>query len=729
MFKKTVVLISMLASLLAFGSLQAQSISFPTDSVKGPMCVVMDSVRHLAVPLSPKHSTFNIVITDGLAEITLTQLFVNDYGVINDIAYVFPLPHDAAIHAMTMEYRDSIYKAVIYEKQEAKQIYDSIVKTGGTAAILLQERPNVFQQRLANIAFEDSAWVQIKLTMPLEYNDGVYEMAIPTMVAKRYQSAGASPVPSSGQLWNPPADRDGQTLQINVLLQTGFSVSQLQSPTHPIEILEIDMVRPRLEDRRVITKDTRLDLPYNQGAVLKSMATYPNKDYVLRFSRAAADLDFTVASYFDTTLKTGYFYSNIFPDTSVFIGDRSKLDVVLLIDVSGSQNGWPLAKEKEIALTILDKLTPDDHLTVLSFSDNVSWCFGAGQSVPVTAENIARAREFISGLSTLGGTNLLAGVRAALGTAGSEGHDRFFIFLTDGFITNETAILDEIKNHPTTPTVFTFGAGNSLNRFFLDEAAKVGNGVSTEITQTEAVEPIVIKVWEKIESPQLRDITITMSGLDQAQLLLPQGTMLYRGLPVTLFGVYTEGGSHTVTITGTKAGAPVTLTKEVDLASGPTGNRMLPQVWARQMIRRLRLEEGTTTANKSHIIELSKQYQVLSDYTAFLAISPALATDDNRISQPTAVFEKAAGDVLAGVSVRMINRQLLIEATEGVYIEEVRIYDMAGRLVFRLPVANRRCTRFSWDGIMKNGMRLAKGRFILKIKTTGGFITRPLIWR
>ncbi len=205
--KKTFFLITATVSLLFdIVTVQGQSITIPSDSVKGPMCVIIDSVTKTAIPLSPKHSAYNVIVTDGLAEISLTQLFVNYYGVIKDIAYVFPLPHEAAVHAMSMEYRDTVYKA---------------------------------------------------------------------------------------------------------------------------------------------------------------------------------------------------------------------------------------------------------------------------------------------------------GVQAALSVSSPAGYRRFFVFLTDGFITNESAIIDAIKNHPSSPTIFTFGAGNNLNRYFLDEAAKVGNGVSTEITANEAVAPIVDAVWNKIESPQL----------------------------------------------------------------------------------------------------------------------------------------------------------------------------------------------------------------------------------
>ena len=706
----------------------AQSIMIPADSAKGPMCIVIDSAHRVAVPLSPNKSQYNVVITDGIAQVKLSQMFVNDYGVIKDIVYVFPLPHEAAVHAMAMEYKGKLYSAEIYEKQDAQAKYDSVVQSGGNAALLLQDRPNVFQQRLANIAFHDTAWISIELSMPLSYNNGTFEFALPTMVAERYQSQNASTVLSSGTGWNPPPNRDGQSLDINVLVQTGFPVTHLTSPTHDIAVSSIDEVKSELVNRQVIRGETVLSMPYSSGVLLQKVSTYPNKDFVLRFDRAGAGMDMTAASYYDTTLKTGYFYANIFPDTGLFSGERPKLDIVILIDISGSQGGWPLAKEKEIANKILDNLTSEDRFTVLSFESSVSWCFGKA-SVVATEENIGKARTFINGLAASGGTNLLAGIKEALEIGAGNAYSRFFVFLTDGQITNEDAIFTAIREHPTAPTIFTFGAGNNLNRYFLDEAAKVGNGVSTEITENENVPPIVESVWNKIESPQLANVTVTCAGLDRQQLLFPNGTMLYKGSPVTMFGVYDQGGTRTVTITGIRNGETVTLAKELTLASVPNANTMIPRIWAKQMISKLRLEEGTGTKNKNHIIELSKQYQVLSDYTAFLAINPVDVTEDNSISggMVSAVIDKSAVGLGRAVMVHQTSEILEIELAAGNSLLELTIYDISGRCMIRVPVSLRqRCHRFLWDRLFTNGKKLARGHYILKIRTTQGLITRHL---
>lgn len=707
------------------------------EEVKGPVCVISDTAQDIASTLSPRKSTYNVLVADGLAHVSLKQMFVNDFGDIDDIAYIFPLPHEASVHAMQMKYGDSVYVAKIFEKQKAQEIYDSIVNEGGNAALLLQDRPNVFVQHLANIGLNDTAYIKIKLTLPLKYNNGEYELSIPTMVAQRFQSEGASPVGSSG-LWNPPPDRDGQSLEINVLLQTGFSIKGLESPTHPIEEAQVHTVKDLLVENDVIEAEAEPQLPFCSGMLLSPVNTYPNKDFVLRFSREEATRDFSVATYYDVSESKGYYFCTIFPDTALLSSsDRADLDIVLLIDISGSQGGWPIEREKEISSMIVNKLRETDHMTVLSFSNSVQWCFGEGESVPATNENVEAAHAFISGLEASGGTQLLDGVKAALSTQNTTDNERYFIFLTDGFITNETAILDEIKNHPTQPTVFTFGAGNNLNRYFLEESARVGNGFASEVTENESVEGFVNDAWNKIESPQLSNLAISFSGNNTEDMLMPLGNRLYRGCPVVAYGTYTGGGQKTVTVSGYMDGEPVSFSKEVTFASLLNFNPMVPQMWAKQKIRQLQIEEGTTESNKEEIIELSVKYQVLSEYTAFLAADPQSEYD--YIANPSRsdsgqligmpLEARKMEPLLSGIrDIRIHAGLLTVEAQKGDFIREIMIYDLQGRCVFRMTNAPTDLERFVWDGRTLRGGKLPKGKYVMRIRTVHTVKTHLISW-
>ena len=727
-------------------SIAANPVYVPIDSVKGPVCIISDTALQFAAPLSPSRSIYDVIVADGLAQITLFQTFVNDYGKIDDIAYIFPLPNDASVHAMEMKYRDSVYTAEIYEKAQAQTIYDSVVAAGGKAAMLLQSRPNVFVQHLANLAKGDTAYIKIKLTMPLKFNNGTYELSIPTMVAERYQSVNASPVGSSGRFWNPPPDREGQTLQINVLIQTGFPITGLQSPTHPLTASPYSEAKPLLVERGVVGDASALDLPYGTGVFLQQVETYPNKDFVLRFSRAQATRDLSVASYYDPAKSKGYFFCTIFPDTTLFEAkERPSMDIVLLVDISGSQSGWPIQKEKEIASLIIDRLQPNDRLTLLSFNTVVTWCFDNTQSVAATPENIEKARTFINGLEASGGTDLLSGVQSALSSESGAEPARYFVFLTDGFITNETAIFDAIRTHPSSPTIFTFGAGNNLNRYFLEESARIGNGFASEVTADESAEYFVSDAWNKMESPQLQDLSVSFSGSQPENVLMPLGNRLYRGCPVVVYGTYASGGNSAITISGLKNGETVSFTKEIPLASGPTTSSMLPQMWARQMIRKLGIEQGTATTNKSQIIELSLAYQVLCEYTAFLAYKPqaaqaemadmsaafSVALPGQKMAIDNDHFDKnviGSDSKSATPTVRLNNGSLIVSCTQGDRIVEIALYDLRGRLIRRIANFTAITTRVQWDGIGTNGARLPPGRYLIRIRTTAAVTTQMVAW-
>jgi hypothetical protein len=310
-------------------------------------------------------------------------------------------------------------------------------------------------------------------------------------------------------------------------------------------------------------------------------------------------------------------------------------------------------------------------------------------------------------------------------------HERFFVFLTDGFIGNESAIFETIQEHPTNPTIFTFGAGNNLNHHFLEQAARVGNGYATPVTHSEAVEPLVSAAWNKIESPALKNVSIDFGTLGAGDVIVPNGTNLYAGSPFPAYGRYSQGGEYSVTIRGFRRGQPVTINRTISFAQAENTNSMLPQVWARQAIGELRMEEGTTLSNKERIIELSTEYQVLSKYTAFLALNAVSVDEAGSISdsfrEATPVRDASLPPDVTSISLRLNNGRLLIDLPAGARITGMAIYDLRGRLVFRFDGSD--AGRFTWDGIMAGGARMRPGRYVVVIHTSVGILKRTIAWR
>ncbi len=738
--------------LLGVGETRAQ---IPLDSLHGPICGMIDPDTKTQVAISPVFTRVNVVITDAIAQATVTQRFVNPFRLKTEVVYLFPLPDQGAVHGMKYQYHDSLYVAQIMEKAKAQAKYDSIKQSGGQAALLLQERPNIFQQRIATMGPGDTAYVEIKLSLPLKYVDGELELAFPTRIGPRYSpvlakaSGSSTPAGPSGgaaavSVWNPPEDRAGSEFQFNVLVQSGLDVASIYSPSHPIDVSAWSAARKELIVRQVADSSVTPTLPYASAVMLKPVATYPNRDFVLRLKRAATAQDFSLATARDEKGRD-FFMLNLYPDPTLLAGARPNLDVVLLVDISGSQDGWPLDREKEITLNILSRLTPKDNVNVMAFSDQVYYAFNSPNPVAASQANLATAENFVRGLSIQGGTELLAAVKTVLASPANPDKKRIFIFLTDGFITDESSVVAAISQDKSQPTIFTFGAGNSLNRYFLEECAAVGNGFATPLVQGDAVGPLIDAAWARIESPQLENIQVNFGGMETTDILYPVSNKLYAGLPYRIYGQYKAGAAQTVTLTGDKQGKPITITKTVDFSSPSAYNWAVPKLWAREKIGQLSLQQGTTDANKSAIVQLSLDYSVLSAYTAFLAAQPQAVSADNNLGtgMTSEISKQVRSAKLFGLTLHDGLLFLDWPGQEG--IVAIRIYDLSGHLLFtyrpgaaqgsdgsggslRNTGAQNNAWRWVWDGRDAAGRALGQGRYLLSIETSRGMQSRVFSW-
>ena len=125
----------------------------------------------------------------------------------------------------------------------------------------------------------------------------------------------------------------------------------------------------------------------------------PNRDIVVQFKRQAAFRDASVLSW--NNGSTGYFAMQIYPDLADTNDKPQSIDMVFVIDKSGSMAGQPMELSKKIVLAMLSKATPKDRISLLSF-DNIFYSLFQ-EPQPATAENIQQAKTWVSGLQGAGG--------------------------------------------------------------------------------------------------------------------------------------------------------------------------------------------------------------------------------------------------------------------------------------------------------------------------------------
>src|SRR4029077_11510518 len=113
-------------------------------------------------PLSGRFESVPLVHTEAAVDVrglvaaaTVTQQYVNSSTTPVEAVYIFPLPHDAAVYDLEIRIGNRVIRSEIHERAEAKRIYQAAKSEGKRAALLEEERPNIFTASVANIMPND----------------------------------------------------------------------------------------------------------------------------------------------------------------------------------------------------------------------------------------------------------------------------------------------------------------------------------------------------------------------------------------------------------------------------------------------------------------------------------------------------------------------------------------------------------------------------------------------
>src|SRR5207245_10125250 len=158
-------------------------------------------------PGSGRYETVPLVHTDVVLDVrgcvvaaTVTQQYANNTNEPIEAVYVFPLPHDAAVYDMEIRIGNRVIRSVIREREEAKRAYESAKSEGKRAALVEEERPNIFTASVANLMPGDHIDVRLRYVQPLRWEDGRSRLVFPMVVGPRY-IPGTQAVSIAGTGW------------------------------------------------------------------------------------------------------------------------------------------------------------------------------------------------------------------------------------------------------------------------------------------------------------------------------------------------------------------------------------------------------------------------------------------------------------------------------------------------------------------------------------------------
>ena len=114
----------------------------------------------LELPL--EHTDVSADVVGPVARVDVVQRYHNPHDEPIEAVYKFPLPENSAVDAMEMHIGDRVIEAEIKKREQARKMYERAKERGHTAALLEQERPNIFTQSVANIAPGEDIEVKVR---------------------------------------------------------------------------------------------------------------------------------------------------------------------------------------------------------------------------------------------------------------------------------------------------------------------------------------------------------------------------------------------------------------------------------------------------------------------------------------------------------------------------------------------------------------------------------------
>ncbi len=618
-------------------------------------------------PLPLRHTTVHATVSGQVAQVTVEQQFQNSYARPIEVVYVFPLPHEAAVHDFEIRIGPRVVRGEIHARAEAQAIYAQARREGRFAALLDQERPNIFQQSVANIMPGPEIVVRLQYVERLDSDDRGYSLVVPTVVGPRYipghalptgailpvgtdvedvergsrQGTGWAPdtdrVPDASRFTPPvlpPGVRSGHDIDITVDLDAAVPLGLLRCESHAVDVTR----------RGRSTAAVRL----------RPSDSIPNKDFVLRWETAGEAPEFGLLCYRDPQReREGSFALHLQPQAVVTPGEARPKEMIFLLDTSGSMRGEPIAKVKSAVRWALQHMNLDDTFQIIRFSDRASSL--APLPVPNTPAQVEGALAYLEALQGGGGTEMRAGIEAALNTPADPERLRLVFFMTDGYIGNDNEIIALVRQRLGAARLFAFGVGSSVNRFLLDRVAEEGRGSVDYVLLHEDTRAVVERFYARIAKPRLTDLRLTWEGVEPSDLEPAPLPDLYAGTPLVVTGRYAEPGRGKLVVSGRLGRRSFRREIAVDFPARATDDEGIALLWARQRIDALssRMLDGGHGDLERQITDLALRFRLVSAYTSFVAVDNQVLNasgEPELVAQPVPMpagvsYEGVFGDV------------------------------------------------------------------------------------
>jgi Ca-activated chloride channel family protein len=504
-------------------------------------------------------------------------------------------------------------RGVVKEKEEAFRMYDDAVVSGHGAALLDQERDNVFTANVGNLLPGEDSVIEVEYVQRTQADEGVLRWMVPTLVAPRYIPGGATGdrtahgaqaptdrVPDADRI-SPPTGDVRYGLRLHVVFDLGRQVV-VESPSHDLTI--------ERDDRRVHVRLAQEAVALDRDVVLTARGVERGPTTSVVTHRAGSE--------------EGYVAIGMVPDLySLGAESEGRTDVVFVIDTSGSMEGDSIREARAALRLCLRHLRAGDRFNVIRFSTDYK-AF-APRMVTFSQAALEEADRWVGRLNADGGTELLAPLTHAVDLVG-EG---VVVLLTDGQVGNEEEILREVlaRRAGRPVRVCSFGIGMNVSDMLLRRLGRETGGAVEFIHPGERIDEKVVAQFARSVAPRLTDVKVRFVAVDAGDVAPSSVPDLVDGETWTVLAKYARPGVGRMEIEGKFRGVTQVFSVALDLPE-EVNRPVVAKLWAAERIRDL---EGAGARDRNQdprrakamhdrIVELALKHGLASKHTSFVVV-------------------------------------------------------------------------------------------------------------
>jgi len=540
-----------------------------------------------------KYHRVSVTIDNQVAQTKIDQVFKNEANQEIEGTYLFPLPVGAVVSDFSMYVGKEKVKGRMLKKNEARRIYEDIVRKRKDPGLLEYVDRNTFHARIYPIPAHGEKRVNMDysemLKLVLERSEGMDSgicRYIYTLDTERFS--------------NKPLEE----VVVTVDVHAKAPIKNVYSPTHKIGL-------SRKSD-------------YHVQASYEAFDVKPDEDFILYYTQSSDDIGVSLLTHREQS-ENGFYLLMVSPKVNLGQGELGGKNVFFVLDTSGSmQANNKIEQAKDALKFCLNSLNEKDRFNIIAFNTAIESY--QPELIQAESQKVKDAVKFVENFESTGGTNINDALLSALRAFTENSSPNIIVFLTDGLPTvGETdipKILENIKKANDKNTrIFVFGVGYDVNTHFLDKLALGNKAESEYVRPEEHIEAKVASFFSKVTSPVLSDISLNYGKVmvyDQFPRELPD---LFKGGQLIIFGRYKGSGDVEIKLSGNIKGKKHQFDYKVEFPKRNTEHDFIPRLWAARKIGYL-LDEIQLNGRKDElvdeIVQLGKKYGIMTEFTSFL---------------------------------------------------------------------------------------------------------------